>query len=456
MISIWIKDGRTKPPSDSGHYILAANGTFLRKVNPYWEAVIPVDRISVLEEESPSLTLSLPKIPPELTQDIIRFFSWVHKTHGTEAMLLLWIRERDKTYRLSAPVRQVVSSARIHTYEIPTRISGERLIGTFHSHGSMGAFHSGTDCSDELSINGIHGTIGRLCIGKDVVRCDVSLEASVNGTRFSLEPEAWLVGLSREHEEVQAENVDTTSAGEDSENSDGVLQKTVREEEADSRGDSISPAGDEAVLHEMNLTTGAEKEGATEANAADGGASLKSFSAKYRKRSFERYHFAPAYRMIHDGAYEPPQAWRESIVVQSFWSPWASRRAEDHDPAKELSEAASGVGSEPVPYGDGMISLSGRKKSHFVVVSRPSISRPPRFFGALTDLISLFRRKKVRVINEEATIVNIGRKAAAKEKSGYQMWLVEQRAGQKKYQLWLDEKKAAAKPRSREEEQKNV
>lgn len=390
MISIWIKDGRTQPPSDNGYYILAANGTFLRKVNPYWEAVVPVDRISVLENESQNLTLFLPQIPVELTQDIIRFFAWVYKTHGTEAMLLLWIHEKDRTYRLSAPVRQIVSSARIHTYEIPTRMPGERLIGTFHSHGAMGAFHSGTDCSDELSINGIHGTIGCLSLGKDAIGYNVSLEASVNGTRFSLEPEAWLVGLSREQEEARDEYAGATPAVEDSENSDGASHETTREREADSPADSIFPAGNKVVSSDASFATDTEKEGVVEMNAFDGGASSKNLSLKLRKRSFERYRFAPAYQMAHDGAYEPPPVWRESIVVQSFWSPWAARRAEGHDPARELAESTAGVGSEPAQYGDGMISLPGRKKSYFFVVPRPREDSP----GVIAGFRSFLERRK--------------------------------------------------------------
>ena len=198
MYPIWIRDGQNPKPDADIYYELAANGLFLPKQMPFWTATVQVDRISVLEEETPSLNLRLPTIPKEIVTEMARFFAWVYKKHGTEAMVLVWFSDREKKYRISAPTQQVSASSL--RYEIPNRLSGEYLVGTFHSHGNLSAFHSGTDQCDEKSLDGIHGTFGNFggLINGD--KFSLSLQAAVNGTRFPLEPVKWLEGIKEANE----------------------------------------------------------------------------------------------------------------------------------------------------------------------------------------------------------------------------------------------------------------
>lgn len=205
MFPIWIKDGKTAQPSDKIFYELTANGLFLNKTSRFWRAVVPVEKISILQEEKPSIELFLPPIPEELTHQIARFFAWVYKERATEAVVLVWFCESEGAYRLSAPPQEVSPGSA--SYEIPNRRPGEVLIGTFHSHGGGSAFHSNTDVCDERSIDGIHGTFGSFSRWYESHEFSLSIQAVVNGTRFPLSPTDWLKGTAPP-EEPKKEDVE--------------------------------------------------------------------------------------------------------------------------------------------------------------------------------------------------------------------------------------------------------
>lgn len=204
MYPIWIRDGKNTKPQTPIYYELAANGLFIRKETKFWDAVVPVDRISVLEKETPSIKIFLPKIPSEINKQAIRFLAWVYKKYKTEAVVLLWISKDNKEYRVTVPA-QTVSSGHAE-YEIPDRLPGYLLIGTFHSHGSMRAFHSGMDMADEEYFDGLHATFGTFDFEKSYF--EISMQAVINGTRFSLEPAEWLEQIVSRVEEKKDDIVD--------------------------------------------------------------------------------------------------------------------------------------------------------------------------------------------------------------------------------------------------------
>lgn len=194
-LPIWIRDGKNERPDAPAYYELAANGFFIHKKMSYWTATVPVKRISILEPEIPSLEVSLPPIPIELTKEIAQFLAWVHHTRGTEAVLLLWLNEETNMYRLEAPVQDTSGGG--VKYKFPLRQPPEVLIGSFHSHGSLGAFHSSTDTCDEKSFDGLHGTLGGFSGFRNVYNdFEVSLQMAINGTRFAVEPSYYMEGLS--------------------------------------------------------------------------------------------------------------------------------------------------------------------------------------------------------------------------------------------------------------------
>lgn len=196
MYPIWIKDGKNKEPQDFPvYYILAQNGFFISKRMPFWRAVVPVETISILEPENPSVELFLPPIPEPLTRDIVRFFAWVYGRYYTEAMITLHYNDEKRGYRIYVP-KQKVSGNHID-YDTPENMPDEVLIGTLHSHCDMSAFHSEVDRHDEKSFDGIHGVFGGFSTFEGKQDFELSLQAVVNGSSFPLKQEKCMLGIKR-------------------------------------------------------------------------------------------------------------------------------------------------------------------------------------------------------------------------------------------------------------------
>lgn len=209
MYPIWIRDGKNERPESDVYYILSANGFFLRKKNQFWDVTVPVERISILEETSAMLSLALPPISPDIVASMVRFFAWANNEYGSEVGMLLWYSE-EAGYSVSVP-KQFASRSRVR-YEIPRPSAGERLLGTFHSHADMNAYHSPIDCKDEESFDGIHGTIGNLSSWHRK-EFSVSLQGVFNGTRFAVSPQALLGGIVPVDPAVTAESFQEELAG---------------------------------------------------------------------------------------------------------------------------------------------------------------------------------------------------------------------------------------------------
>lgn len=109
----------------------------------------------------------VPKIPYPVLDEIITFFRYVFTEYGNaEAIVLLWYNPETKKWDIEVPKQEVASASLDYDRkeeEIEQRRNkGFKLIGTIHSHGSMGAFHSGTDDHDEFGFDGLHITIGKV------------------------------------------------------------------------------------------------------------------------------------------------------------------------------------------------------------------------------------------------------------------------------------------------------
>ena len=194
MYPVWIHDKSTPKPDTPTLYEISANGIFIHKETPFWKAIVPVDRISILEEQKPQFDLLLPPIPKDIWVAVARFFAWVTEKQSTEAIVLLWWGGLgESSYRITVPL-QSVSFGAIYNYDI-TQIENYHLIGTLHSHGSMPAFHSSTDRDDEANFDGIHGTFGGFSSPSDSF--SLSIQACINGTRFTLDPIALFEGIAK-------------------------------------------------------------------------------------------------------------------------------------------------------------------------------------------------------------------------------------------------------------------
>ena len=197
MTKLWVNGGGMPKPKGDLFYELAANGIFMHQKSNLWESVTQVSEIDGIKERNPELKLFLPPIPEDLVRDVIRFFAWVYKTHGTEVMVVLCYSPEEKKYFILVPSQSVSSGHISYNYknEIKNRPKGYRLIGTIHSHCDFSAFHSGVDESDEAEFDGIHFTFGDFKDEKRFRSISVSGEAAICGTRFPLKILYWLSGM---------------------------------------------------------------------------------------------------------------------------------------------------------------------------------------------------------------------------------------------------------------------
>ena len=200
---IWVHDETTPKPDARIFYEVAKNGVFLHKKMRYWDTVVPVRGIDFLQDADSTFTLGLPPIPGALMRDMGYFFAWASSLYFTEAMVILWWNEATSSYRISAPVQRVSSGS--ISYDMPDRLKDEYPVGTFHSHGSGGAFHSSIDQCDERSFDGIHGTFGRIYGLRTGSFFELSVEAAINGTRFPLDVLATVGGLVSDEDQKDSE-----------------------------------------------------------------------------------------------------------------------------------------------------------------------------------------------------------------------------------------------------------
>jgi PRTRC genetic system protein A len=198
MFKIYIKGQgqRTKEPEDDVYYIIAKNGTFLRKRNTWVDAVVPVKQIATLQAQETRATLLLPPVSNIVLAKAIAFFEAIYKRSFTEAAVLLHYSPEQHNWELTVP-EQTATTAHV-SYKMDERLDGYLCAGTMHSHGRMPAFHSGTDQYDEAEWDGIHITIGD--IHKNQL-FSMEAEVVVNGSRFKLGLEH-LDGVSMEEKKL--------------------------------------------------------------------------------------------------------------------------------------------------------------------------------------------------------------------------------------------------------------
>jgi len=198
MFKIFINDGNSTPPDDDIFYILGKNGLYLRKKLGRIDAIIPVDKISILGDVQPSARYDLPKIPKLMFAKIIAFFKKIYEDHKSEAIVLLHFNEETEKFKLQIP-HQKVTGAGIN-YLRTVSYPGYTKVCTIHSHSSMSAFHSGVDDKDEEDTDGLHITVGHL--NWEDWAFDLSVSVVFNGKRFMVDAEDYIDGLSNiEHED---------------------------------------------------------------------------------------------------------------------------------------------------------------------------------------------------------------------------------------------------------------
>jgi len=159
-IKIYVMEEGMKMPDDDLCYLVGANGIFKRTRCPLFEIVIKVSEIPGLANLGTLVRPTVVKIPEPLLRQVESFFKAVYEKHKAEAVVLVLYNEKEKAWKLLIPDQEVMCGHADYDLKKVAIESGHVLFGSMHSHGSMSAFHSGTDDKDECKFDGIHITIG--------------------------------------------------------------------------------------------------------------------------------------------------------------------------------------------------------------------------------------------------------------------------------------------------------
>ncbi len=205
--NVYLNDEDFEEPKDEPiYYLLAANGLFKISIGKFISSSSLVfepkkeyklfwylekekkegKKLEWLKEHKEYAKIHFPKkIPQFLIDEVIEFFREVYKKFkGSEAICLFYYKEKEEEYELIAP-EQEVGCGFLPTYKVGPNPQGKIRIGTIHSHGSLGAFHSSTDNGDEKHDDGLHITVGNLNRDLPSISCSVVAE----GIRCRLELE---------------------------------------------------------------------------------------------------------------------------------------------------------------------------------------------------------------------------------------------------------------------------
>lgn len=170
-------------------YVLDGAGWKLFKRNGVSIALISVQNVSGVSVLPPHITFTAAKLPLDLIRQVTAWFRAVYVKHRSEAVGYLYYRPNTGEWDFIVPT-QTVGSAHA-SYEGAPKRAGWQCAGTIHSHGSMSAFHSGTDDADEVFFDGVHITVGKL----DSVP-EYSCSLMVQGVRERMEPHELVDGMA--------------------------------------------------------------------------------------------------------------------------------------------------------------------------------------------------------------------------------------------------------------------
>lgn len=186
-------DDETPIPADPIAYVVAQGGAFRVVNTAVFQAVVPAKGLPMLGNLKQQATLLLPKVPPHQVAQLIAFFRDVWDRYATEVTVLLAYNAAEQAYTFVVPSQK--TSAGKCDYDVPRDADappGCKFVGTVHSHGSLPAFHSGTDQHDEKYADGVHATIGYV----DAHHVQVVASLACGGERFTLDPRALFGGLA--------------------------------------------------------------------------------------------------------------------------------------------------------------------------------------------------------------------------------------------------------------------
>jgi len=161
------------PELEMGHsrYIMAKNGIFYEQNDDLFHASSSVHEfyrepnwgtLKLLDHEE-FFVPKFPKIPTELMEKCLGFFSYVEKKDDVECGLVLLFNPDTYEYSWCCPEQECSSAEVRFITPVPGKDYDENLIhfGDIHLHPGMSAYHSGTDYGDEMTASdGLHLVFG--------------------------------------------------------------------------------------------------------------------------------------------------------------------------------------------------------------------------------------------------------------------------------------------------------
>lgn len=181
------------PEDDELFYLVAREGLFICRNNELFRSCVRAERgPSELASQKELLRPHFPRIPADVIESAVGFFSRVAERQSSEAAaFLVWDRSQLRV-RLLVP-EQTATIGRgwqgdpypigVH-YTPPADLPADWVVfGDIHSHVNMSATVSSTDVADEVHSAGLHIVVGRLQYEPP----DIHIEAVVDGARFRLD-----------------------------------------------------------------------------------------------------------------------------------------------------------------------------------------------------------------------------------------------------------------------------
>jgi PRTRC genetic system protein A len=215
MTPIFLKtaDDMELPTNEPAYLLISGNGIWMCRNHELFQSSTPARSWPCeLANHRASLTLNHPKIPQEMLEQIVGFFSEVAERHSAEAgVILVWDKKQQRmdmiVPRQLATVNETwngkIYPIGVH-YELPTNLDKDVIIiADVHSHVYDAAYSSYQDRSDEEYRAGLHLVVGRLDCEPpqfhaefvvDGIRFDVDLGAVIEGyqSRCKQVPQDWL------------------------------------------------------------------------------------------------------------------------------------------------------------------------------------------------------------------------------------------------------------------------
>jgi hypothetical protein len=168
---IYLNSQGFKAPEKGTYYLICKDGAYMRVERAFGSAIVKIGEMPFLQEAPSLFAWTLPKLPACIVRQAKTFFQRVFAEHRSESYLTLLYSRALNQYRLWCPSQTVTYSSVDYdrTDSVPDEegVANQagpmwQSVGTIHSHCDFGAFHSGTDTSDEASFDGLHITIGHV------------------------------------------------------------------------------------------------------------------------------------------------------------------------------------------------------------------------------------------------------------------------------------------------------